>query len=969
MCAYACEGDASNRIMNDQGHLRFTVMALALATIAACVFGVLSMRQQWIYRLPTDGVQWQQSVDGVRALSVGPEAPQSAFAVQPGDVLLQVNGHAVRDVADVAKALFLAGIGGRLDYQLERNDVPLLIAVRVRASQPPLYRYSYQEFVGFLYLLMGIYILIRRQAARKSVHFYLFCLASFVLYTFHFTGKLNLFDWIIFWGNETALLLAPALFLHFALNFPERKGVLRRIPVLTGLIYVPAALLLMVQIAVATGALRTDLSMTLLQALLDRSAYALLAICFLAAAAEFHRTAKHTSDRVLVQQLNWMTQGTMLAIVPFVFFYIAPYLLGMDLPSWTGLSVVSLIFIPLAFGYAIVRYRLMDVEIMVRRGVVYTLATAAVVGIYFAVIGGAALLVQSRLPHSGPMGWVLAIVVTALLFDPLKNWIQENLDRLFYRERYDYRRTLIEFARQMNAEPELHCLVELVIERLSRTLFVDRIAVFLNTGTEGAGSAEDGGHFTLLRARGLAPEVDEAAVDLSFLHMLRHTPMFIEKPANAIHLPEEIRPPVAALGMHYYLPCEFKQRTVAVIGLGKTRAGDLLSSEDVALLETLAGYLAVALENARLYTSLQRKANEYERLKDFNENIVESIRVGVLALDLEGHVESWNSQMEVLSGEARGAALGRPVAEVLGPDLAREFELAQQEGGVRNLYKFRLSVGGRDKTVNLAIAPLVTRFFQRIGHIVLIDDITTEVELEQRLAQTDRLSSVGLLAAGVAHEVNTPLAVISSYTQLLAKQIDSKDPKAKVLEKITRQTFRASEIIGNLLNFSRTGGTEFRELDINSVVKDTLALVEHPLRTAGVTPVAALGAGLPSMQGNPGKLQQVFLNLIFNARDAMPGGGTLQVRSRTQGDSIIVEVVDSGEGIPSELHHRIFDPFFTTKQADRSSGSMSSGTGLGLAVTYGIVQEHGGAIAVESEPQRGTCFRLEFPALRKVVHA
>lgn len=958
--------------MNEQGHLRFIVIALALATIAACVFGVLSMRQQWVYRLPTDGVQWQQSADGVRAQNVGPEASQSAFAVQPGDLLRKVNGHQVHDVADVARSLFQAGIGGQLDYQLERNDVPLRIAVRVRASQPPLYRYSYQEFVGFLYLLMGIYILIRRQAARKSVHFYLFCLTSFVLYTFHFTGKLNLFDWIIFWGNETALLLTPALFLHFALNFPERKGVLRRIPALTGLVYLPSTLLVMVQVAVATGALRTDLSMTLLQGLLDRASYALLAVCFLTAAAVFHRTAKRTSDRVLVQQLNWMTQGTMLAVVPFVFFYIGPYLLGMDLPSWTGLSVISLIFIPLAFGYAIVRYRLMDVEIMVRRGVVYTLATAAVVGIYFAVIGGAALLVQTRLPHSGSMGWLLAIVVTALLFDPVKNWIQERLDRLFYRERYDYRRTLIEFARQMNAEPELHRLVELVIDRLSRTLFVDRVAVFLNTGTEGsvsAGETEIGDRFTLLRARGLSPEAETAAVDLSFLEMLRHTPLFIEKPANAIHLSEEIRGPVAALGMHYYLPCEFKQRTVAVIGLGKTRAGDLFSSEDVALLETLAGYLAVALENARLYTSLQRKANEYERLKDFNENIVESIRVGVMALDLEGRVESWNSQMEVLSGETRGAALGRLVAEVLGPDLAREFEMARQEGGIRNLYKFRLSVGGRDKTVNLAIAPLVTRFFQRIGHIVLIDDITTEVELEQRLAQTDRLSSVGLLAAGVAHEVNTPLAVISSYTQLLSKQIDSSDPKAKVLEKITQQTFRASEIIGNLLNFSRTGGTEFREVDINVVVKDTLALIEHPLRTARVTPVAALSPDLPTMQGDPGKLQQVFLNLILNARDAMPEGGTLQVRSRAEGDSIIVEVVDSGEGIPSELHHRIFDPFFTTKQADRSSGTMSSGTGLGLAVTYGIVQEHGGAIAVESEPQRGTCFRLEFPALRKVVHA
>ena len=947
--------------MNEKGHLRFEVMALALATIAACVLGVLSMRQQWIYRLPTDGVQWQQTDAGVRAVNVGPETPQSAFAVQPGDVLENINGHRVKDVSDVSRALFEAGIGGHLRYQLERNEVPLRIMVRVKASQPPLYRYTYQEFVGFLYLLMGIYILLKRQNARKAVHFFLFCLTSFVLYTFHFTGKLNLFDWLIFWGNETALLLTPALFLHFALNFPERKGLLRRVPGLIVLVYLPSAILLLAQVAVATGALRTALSLTLLQDLLDRAAYAWLAIGFLLAAVVFYRTGKRVSDRVLVQQLNWMTHGTMLAIIPFVFFYIGPYLLGMELPNWTGLSVVSLIFIPLAFGYAIVRYRLMDVEIMVRRGVVYTLATAAVVGIYFAVVGGAAFLVQTRLPHSGSIGWLLAIVVTALLFEPVKSWIQDRIDRLFYRERYDYRRTLTEFARQMNAEPELDRLVDLVIDRLSRTLSVDRIALFLNITPEGEPE-----QFELLRGRGLP---GGTSIDLSFLGTLRHTPLFIERPQHSIHLPEQSRQPVAQLGMHYYLPCELKNRTVAVLGLGKTRAGDLLTSEDVALLETLAGYVAVALENARLYSKLQEKASEYERLKDFNENIVESIRVGVVALDLDGGIESWNSQMEVLSGTVRAKALSRSIADVLGSDIAREFDLAREEGGIRNLYKFRLAVAGEEKIVNMAIAPLVTRQFQRIGHIVLIDDITPEVELEQRLAQADRLSSVGLLAAGVAHEVNTPLAVISSYTQLLAKQFSGDDPKSKVLEKITRQTFRASEIVGNLLNFSRTGGTEFREIDMNAVVRDTLALVEHPLRMAKVTPIAALSSELPSIQGNPGKLQQVFLNLILNARDAMPQGGTLQVRTRAEEDVVVVEVVDSGEGIPAELHHRIFDPFFTTKQADRSSGTMSSGTGLGLAVTYGIVQEHGGTIAVESEPQRGTSFRLDFPTVRKVVHA
>jgi PAS domain S-box-containing protein len=627
--------------------------------------------------------------------------------------------------------------------------------------------------------------------------------------------------------------------------------------------------------------------------------------------------------------------------------------------TWMKLSVLSLGLLPLTFGYAIFRYRLMDVDLIFKRGVVYTLAAAAVVGMYFALVAGVATLVHMRQPGTGPLGLILAVVVTALLFDPVRKWIQDRVDSAFYRTVYDYRRTLLEFGRELGSETDLNALLSSVLDRLSRTLAVDRIAIFLRAG-------EEAEQFVLSKSIGMNPM---GKLDLTFLSAPRLEPaghMFFE---NTHQVPRESagsQDAIARLDLNYYIPCRAQQKTVAVLGLGKTTNGDYLSSEDMELLETLGGYLGIAIQNGRLYASLQQKVAEYERLKDFNENIVESINVGIIALDMEDRIESWNAQMEVMYALPRWQTLTQSVQNIFPAEFVEEFYRVRQNTGINNLYKFRLQTpAGETRTVNVAIAPLVTRTFQVIGRLVIMDDITERVELEGQLSQADKLSSIGLLAAGVAHEVNTPLAVISSYTQMLAKQLQGDPQKSGLLEKITRQTFRASEIVSNLLNFSRTSGTEFADVDINKVITDTLALLEHQFKTAKIQVRSELTGGISAIQGNPGRLQQVFLNLFLNAKDAMPGGGALNVAT-TNGDMVSVRVSDTGSGIAPEHIQRIYDPFFTTKTAPREG--QKRGTGLGLSVTYGIIQEHAGKIRVESNPGSGTTFALDFPLSRKAVH-
>ncbi len=199
-----------------------------------------------------------------------------------------------------------------------------------------------------------------------------------------------------------------------------------------------------------------------------------------------------------------------------------------------------------------------------------------------------------------------------------------------------------------------------------------------------------------------------------------------------------------------------------------------------------------------------------------------------------------------------------------------------------------------------------------MGRIILVDDITERVTLETQLAQADKLSSIGLLAAGVAHEINTPLAVISSYAQMLSKQMRGDARLGPVLEKITQQSFRAAEIANGLLNFSRTSTTEFRETNLNQVIRDTLSLLEHQFKTAQIDVELELAPELPPIHGNSGKLQQVFLNLLLNAKEAMPGGGRLRVATLVNGH-VEALVSDSGRGhrarapeahLRSVLHHQ-----------------------------------------------------------------
>jgi hypothetical protein len=437
-----------------------------------------------------------------------------------------------------------------------------------------------------------------------------------------------------------------------------------------------------------------------------------------------------------------------------------------------------------------------------------------------------------------------------------------------------------------------------------------------------------------------------------------------------------------ARGIQYLFPMKVEGEVRAVLATGSRRGGESLGREDVELLVALCGHAASALESARLFAALKGKVEEVESLRRYNENILESSRIGILVVGADGSIQALNRALVDIYGASREEAVGRKLGEVFPLPLVRQLARPVADAGnadrTRSLYRYPLTDRrGRRIVVNITLSQLAAPSAREVsgrvradfsdgegeGNVITFDEVTDQVRMEERLQRQDRLASIGLLAAGVAHEVNTPLTGISSYTQMLLSDLDPSDPRVEVLKKMERQTFRAASIVHSLLNFTRDGSSGVEMIRVGDLVGESLALFEPQLRGGRIRIEKHVEEGLPMLPGNRGKLQQVLLNLLLNARDAIPESGTIRVAALRRGERLVLEVGDDGEGIAEEDLGKIFDPFFTTKPRGR-------GTGLGLSLSYTIVQEHRGEMSVESRRGGGTVFTVDLPFEgRDAVHA
>ncbi len=934
-------------------------LAAQLALVVALlVLAVANIRSRASWHEVEDGILWAASPDGVVAREVAPGSPGAAAGVRQGDLLEAVNGSSVNRPEDVV-AILHAGVKNQaVGYTIVRLETSEILTLRL-APVPSGARglYYLLASVGIFSLLVGGAVRVRRPDNPATLHFLWLTVAFFGMLAFSFSGRFDTLDWVIYWADVAAILLLPPLFVHFTLVFPERPDSWAQsdagrsaLPAL----YLPGLLLGGARVATLLRARDQGAALSGVMLLIERGELVCLAAGLIAGLAIMLRALGRVRSVTARRQLRWIVWGTALGAIPFALGYALPYVLGFTPPRGADVTAVLLGLVPLAFASALVRYRLMDVEVIIKRALVYAAAVAAIAAMYAVLLKLAReVFFGGNETHNSVIA-LLATLVVVLLSRPVKNAIQSALDRVYYRDRYDYRRALVGFARDLNSDLDLLRLSERLVHRVMETLDVDRMALLLAPASPGReGEFSPIAHIGFASAPPVLPRASEVGAQLTAGHTLT-----LDDPLAHVRIDGREVEFWREAGIHYLVPCVSKDGTIAVMALGRKASAEPLSSEDMALLAAVAAQAATALENGRLYRQLHVKADELQRLREFSENILESLNDGLAVVNRDDRIVRWNRRLEELYGVRHEDAVARSLDEIFEPAFLEVLRSARRESPEGAAF-YRVPLATRHERsrrvlVNVATTPLRDSEGAIAGTIVIVEDISARVQLEEQLQISEKMASIGLLAAGVAHEVNTPLTGISSFTQMLLQGADENDPRTRVLEKIERQTFRAAKIVNGLLNLARPAKVDSGPVDLNAVINDVLSLLDHQLRTGSIQMRKELNLSPLIVQGIEYKLQQVFLNLFLNARDAMPRGGWLTVVTRADGADAVVEIADTGSGIPAEQLSRIYDPFFTTKE-------IGKGTGLGLSITYGILQEHEGTITCDSSIGQGTRFTLSLP--------
>ncbi len=436
-----------------------------------------------------------------------------------------------------------------------------------------------------------------------------------------------------------------------------------------------------------------------------------------------------------------------------------------------------------------------------------------------------------------------------------------------------------------------------------------------------------------------------------------------------------------AHAVEYVSPFRFAGRSKGALIVAFDRREDCGETER-RLIEAAAQQTSLAAHICSLYQAardtsvslareVERRTAESEAQKRFIEAIVDSLPLSLYAIDREYRVVAWNRNRELGElGIPRGSVLGKNVFEVLTRQprdvLEEEFARVFESGEIERIEQETPSTKGDIRHWVISKIPMWADNTGQVSHVITVgEEVTDQVEANRAIARAEKLSAVGRLAAGVVHEINNPLATISACAESLEARVNDGEfdgspglaDLREYLGLIRSEAFRCKNITRGLLDFSRTRTAAHVTINLADVIQSAVRLLSHQKRNPQIQFKVDIAGDLLPVSGDPGQLQQAVIALATNALDAMGDSGELTITSRNEDEKVVVEVSDTGVGIAPENLPKIFEPFFTTKEIGR-------GTGLGLAVCYGILTEHGGTLDVQSTVGTGTTFTITLSAVK-----
>jgi PAS domain S-box-containing protein len=685
--------------------------------------------------------------------------------------------------------------------------------------------------------------------------------------------------------------------------------------------------------------------------------------CGLAVIVSYIRDAKRATTGKKTE-LTFILIGAAVAVGSTVLSFILGLFVDKSRLVWLAPS--RIVLFSLIISYGIATRKIMDVGLLLRRVTSYAVLAAYLLGLYASIWWLVATALHSSIPDAHTIAHVTAAVVIAFAMAPARGISQRLAERLFIgSHQLDFRATVSKAAKILSSVTTLRDLLDRFANTVAEAVGTDRVFILLPEKqgfSQRYPVVEPGARYCLELSRDQATiaelESNREPIVMDELHRARPTPQLqrVMRQLDSLQI---------ALAMGIFA----RDHLAGVLLLGARKSGRIYGGTEQSALQVLCGQLAVAIENAELFTEVQNA-------KIYNETLLENLTSGVIAAGTDDRVTVFNNEAGQITGLNPQELLDCSLS-ALPLNLAEPLITTLRTGESQENREIAMHVGTGEVIIRASTSIFHGQDREVLGALMVLTDITAIKRLELQIRRSDRLASLGTLSAGMAHEIKNPLVSLKTFAQLLPERYQDSDFRDTFSNLIGHEIDRIDSLVNQLLRFARPAKPILKPLHAHEILEKALTLVGHRLYQKDIKLNRSWCTDLDTIHGDADQLEQVFLNFFLNAMDAMKTHGELSVKTEVRPDeqwvsaktyrngegsgngqmreTLRITIRDSGEGIRAEDIPHVFDPFFTTKDY---------GTGLGLSVVHGIIQEHGGQIEVESELQKGTAFHILLPLVR-----